>query len=67
LALAIRGRERAWKPLRGDGLMPVPYRLELDARLIMAPIHERERVNREIWDVRRDSGLPLYSRARWVA
>lgn len=67
LALAIRGRERAWKPLRGEGLMPVPHRLELDARLIMAPIHEQERVAREIWDVRRDSGLPLYSRARWAA
>jgi hypothetical protein len=64
---AICGIGRAWKSRKGDGLMPVPRDAVLAARLVMAPIHEQERVSREVWDVRCDSGLPLYSRARWAA
>lgn len=65
---AICGIARAWKTRKGDGLMPLPRDAELAARLVMAPIHEQERVRLEIWDVRRDLGLPLYSsRGRWAA
>ena len=61
LAMAIRGHQRAWKTLRGDDLMPVPHRVKLAAQLVMAPIHEGERVRREIWDVGLESGLRRYS------
>jgi hypothetical protein len=65
LAMAIRGRERAWKPLRGDGLMPVPHRVKLAAQLVMGPIREEERIRREIWNVRCDLNLPPHSQRRY--
>lgn len=70
LAMAIRGHQRSWKTLRGDGLMLVPHRCKLAAQLVMGPIHEQERVQREIWDVGRESGLHRHSYSylhRWSA
>jgi hypothetical protein len=65
LRSAIHGIERGWKRRRGPGLMPVPRDAELAARLVMAPIREQERIQREVWDVRREMKLP-WTR-RWAA
>jgi hypothetical protein len=65
LAEAIIGRKWAWRYPHSGRLMPVPRRLKLVAQLVMAPIHERERVSREVWQVKYDQNLP--GKRRWAA
>jgi hypothetical protein len=65
LGMAVLGHKRRWRTFRRDGLMPVPHEVKLAAQLVMGPIRERERVRREVYDVCRDSGLPMPSRSRW--
>ncbi len=69
LAMAVLGHRRRWQKFRGDGLMPVPHDVKLAAQLVMGPIREQERVSRDVWDVRRDLGLPPYRgyEMRWAS
>lgn len=65
LAEAIAGRRRAWRYSYSGKLMPVPHGVKLAAQLIMGPIHERERVRREVWQVKYDQGL--IGKKQWAA
>ena len=64
LGMAVLGHKRQWQTFRRDGLMPIPRDVMLAGQLVMGPIRERERINREIYQVRRDQGLPLYYRGQ---
>jgi hypothetical protein len=52
LARAIYGRERGWRSKFGRGLLPIPYEAKLAAQLTMGPTQERERIGREVYDVK---------------
>jgi hypothetical protein len=67
LGLAVLGHRRQWQTFRRDGLMPVPHDVKLAAQLVMGPIHEQERVRREIYNVRCDLGLPFFRNPRRAA